>query len=144
MSQKIDEAILPHVRALETLLARRRAAGGRLLDHDAWDRWGRAHASAEDVAARDADLAAASTEHAAASRELEALVAALRTEAPGAITAWADTHATYLARFAETTADATARHVAETERAAWAEVARGQRAFVDENVFYVPGMPPLE
>ncbi len=68
--------------------------------------------------------------------------AATRAEAPAEITAWADAHDAYLAAFlddcvARGEPDGTAASVATRERAEWAEVRAGARAFVDENLYYV-------
>jgi hypothetical protein len=130
------------VRELETLLARIRNAGMVQLNHDMWDQRGSEHASAEQRAAMEADLASATRAQAAAKTELEALVAATRAEAPAEIAAWADAHAAYLAAFLEDLVargepDGTAASVATRERAEWAEVRAGARVFVDENLFYV-------
>jgi hypothetical protein len=130
------------VRALETLLARIRNAGMVQLNYDMWDQRGAEHASAEQRAAMEADLAGATREQVAATTELEALVAATRAEAPAEIAAWADAHDAYLAAFLEDRvargeSDGTAASVATRERAEWAEVRAGARVFVDENLFYV-------
>lgn len=130
------------VRELETLLARIRNAGMIQLDFDMWDRWGSAHASPEERARRDADLANASQDQAAAKAALEALVVATRVDAPDEIAAWADAHVEYLTAFLADRAergeaDSTAAFVATEERDAWAEVRAGTRLFVDENVYYV-------
>jgi hypothetical protein len=133
------------VRALETLLARKRRSGNVLLNIDMWDRWGSAHASAEERARYGAEADAAHRERSEAVQGLDALVARLRVEAPDAIVAWADAHDAFLAAFVAGLPDggapgstaSTARFVAEQERAAWAEVRRGERAWVDENVYYV-------
>lgn len=126
-----------HVRALETLLARIRRSGGVLLNVDMWERWGAGHASDDERARVAADAEAAAQDRREAARGLDALVARLRVEAPDAVAAWADAHDALLAAFLEGCADSTGRFVAEQERAAWAEVRRGERAWVEENVFYV-------
>jgi hypothetical protein len=110
------------VRELEMLLARIRNAGMVQLNYEMWDQRGSEHASPEQRATMEADLAGATRERAAAKTELEALVAATRAEAPAEIAAWANAH------------DAS---VATRERAEWAEVRTGARVFVDENLFYV-------
>jgi hypothetical protein len=130
------------VRELETLLAKIRNAGSIQLNYDTWDRWGSAHASPEQRASMEADVATASRDQAAAKVALEALVAATRVEAPAEIAAWADAHVEYLTGFLAERAergepDGTAAFVAAQERSAWAEVRAGTRAFVDENVYYV-------
>jgi len=130
------------VRDLERLLAKIRNAGNVQLNYDMWDSHGREHASAEQCATMEAELANASHERNAAKAALEALVATTRAEAPAEIAAWADAHDAYLAAFladcaAKGEADGTAASVATGERAAWAEVRAGKRAFVDEDLFYV-------
>lgn len=133
-----------HVRQLERLLAQLRADGAGLLEQDAWDRWGSHHASDAERAER-AERERALVEHRATTqRELEALVAKLRETAPAAIAAWADAHDTLLADFLARTgavdpdsSAATAVFVANQEREGWRAVARGERAFVDENTFFV-------
>jgi cytidylate kinase len=122
------------VRELETLLARIRHAGMVQLNYDMWEQHGAAHASAEQRATMEADLAEASRARAAAIAALEALVAATRADE---LAAWADAHDAYLAAFLDDGPDETAADVARRERAAWAEVRAGTRAFVDENLFYV-------
>jgi hypothetical protein len=138
------EMIAPteRVRELEMLLARIRNAGMVQLNYDMWDQRGSEHASPEQRAAMEADLAGATRERVAANTELEALVAATRAEAPAEIAAWADAHDAYLAAFLEDRIargepDGTAASVATRERAEWAEVRAGARVFVDENLFYV-------
>lgn len=115
-----------------------------LLDFDMWDRWGSRHASDEEKASYAARADAARSERTSAAQELDELVARLRVEAPEAIVAWADAHDAFLAAFVERCAAAapgshasTGRFVAEQERAAWAEVRSGARAWVEENVYYV-------
>jgi hypothetical protein len=130
------------MRELETLLAQLRNAGMVQLSYDMWDHWGSAHASPEQRATMEADLAAASQARTAANTVLEALVAATRADAPAEIAAWADAHDAYLAAFlddcvARGESDGTAASVATRERAAWAEVRAGTRAVVDEDLYYV-------
>jgi len=130
------------VRDLEKLLAKIRNAGNIQLNYDMWDAHGRAHASAEQCATMEADLANASRERSAAKAALEALVARTRAEAPAEIAAWADAHDAYLAAFvddcvARGESGDTAASVAIRERAEWAEVRAGTRELVDENLFYV-------
>jgi hypothetical protein len=135
--------IQDHVRELETLLARKRRSGSVLLNIDMWDRWGSAQASDEERARYAAEADAALRERSAAVQGLDSLVARLRVEAPDAIVAWADAHDAFLAAFIEGCPDApgshasTARFVAAQERVAWAEVRRGERAWVDENVYFI-------
>lgn len=130
------------VRELETLLAKIRHAGMIQLNYDMWERWGSAHASPEQRATMNADFADALRGQTAAKTALGALVAATRAEAPAEIAAWADAHDAYLAAFlddcvARGEPDGTAASVATRERAEWAEVRAGARAFVDENLYYV-------
>lgn len=129
------------LRELEAWLARIRNAGMVQLNYDMWDRYGSAHATPEERASWDADFAAASNVRTAARTALEALVAAMRAEAPAEITAWADAHDAYLAAFLgeceANEAERTAIFVATNERAEWADVRAGTRAFVNENVYFV-------
>jgi len=130
------------VRELERLLAKIRRAGMVQLNYDMWERWGAQHASPEERATRDADLAEASRERLAAKTGLEALVAVTRHEAPAEIAAWAGAHEAYLAAFLDDCvsrgeSSGTASLVATREHAEWAEVRSGERAFVDENLHYV-------
>jgi hypothetical protein len=129
-------------RELDTLLGKIREAANVMLNIDMWDRWGSSTASDAERADKAADLATATRDQDAAKSALEALVTRTRAEAPHEIEAWADAHDAYLAAFVTdcTTkgeADGTAAFVAAQERAAWAEVRAGTRAFVDENAFYV-------
>ncbi len=129
------------IRELETLLARIRNAGQGLLDMDMWDRWGSAHASAEERARRETDAANASSRKQAAQAELTALVTHLRAVEPAEIVAWADAHETFLVAFiagcGQASDKATERFVAEGERTAWAAVRAGTLSFVEENFYYV-------
>ena len=130
------------MRDLERLLAKIRNAGNVQLNYDMWDSHGREHASAEQCATMEAELANASHERNAAKAALEALVATTRAEAPAEIAAWADAHDTYLAAFvddcvARGESGGAAASVAIRERAEWAEVRAGTRELVDENLFYV-------
>jgi hypothetical protein len=130
------------VRALEQLLARIRIAGNIQLNYDMWDSHGREHASAEQRATMEADLANASQERSAAKTALEALVATTRAEASADIAAWVDAHDAYLAAFLDDCAalgesGGTAASVAMRERAEWAEVRAGTRELVDEDLYYV-------
>lgn len=130
------------MRELEQLLAKIRNAGMIQLNYDMWDRWGSAHASPEQRATMDAEVAEASQQQSAAKTALLALVAATRAEAPAEIAAWVGAHDAYLAAFlddciARGESDSTAASVATRERAGWGEVRAGTRAFVDENLYYV-------
>jgi hypothetical protein len=130
------------MRELETLLAKIRSAGMVQLNYDMWDQHGSASASPEQRATMDAELADASREQIAAKAALEALVATTRAEAPAEIAAWADAHDAYLAGFLEDCvargeSDGTGASIATRERAEWAEVRAGGRAFVDEALCYV-------
>ena len=133
----------PDVQALELLLARKRDARAVLFEHDMWDRYGSQHASSEEIAERKARADTAEREHAAMISKLEALVENLRVTNPAAIAAWAAAHDRLLVAVLAIPTDDTARFVATAERTAWAEVARGERAFVDENVFYIKLDPAL-
>ena len=130
------------MRDLERLLAQIRNAGNIQLNYDMWDGHGREHASPEQCASMEAELANAVHERDVAKAALETLVATTRAETPAVIAAWSDAHDAYLAAFLDDCAargesDGTAASVAIRERAEWAEVRAGTRAFVDENLFYV-------
>jgi hypothetical protein len=129
------------VRALETLLAKKRRAGVELLSFDGWDRWGRQHATPEVCARMEEDASRAQAERAAATHELTLLVERLRREAPGVIAEWADAHDRFLSELIASwrgdESRSTAVFVAEGERAEWAAVERGEKPFVEENVYYV-------
>lgn len=132
------------VAELETLLAKIRHANASLLDIDMWDRWGRQHSSAQEIAEREAHGDRCAAERTALRERLTALVAKLRAEQPEAVAAWADAHDAFLAAFVEESTrpdspsrDSTALFVAKQEREGWAAVKRGELAFVDENCFYI-------
>jgi dGTP triphosphohydrolase len=134
------------MRELERLLAKIRNAGMVQLNYDMWEHWGAAHASPEYRATMKAGLAEASRDRDAAKTALETLVQTTRAEAPAEIVAWADAHDAYLAAFLEDCVtkgepDSTAADLATRERAAWAEVRGGERAFVEENLHYVTDDP---
>lgn len=135
-------AVSDQVRQLETHLAELRVAGAFLLDQDTWERFGRAHASDQEIAERthrerhmierrDASIAA-----------LDALVPTLRETDPQAIIAWAEAHLALLDHFIATTTtqaapDAVAVGVAKQERAGWDAVKRGEQPYVDGNSFFI-------
>jgi hypothetical protein len=121
--------------ALERLLARKRQAGRELLDMDAYERWGAQHDSDEGRAQRAADAARSQTEYSLAVTELTALVERSRREA---IDRWAELHRQLLQQIIDAPgADSTAVFVAKEEQEGWQAVQRGEKAFVDENVFYI-------
>jgi hypothetical protein len=129
-------------RELEKLLATIRRAGMVELNYDMWERWGSQHATPDERATMNADLRQASAERSAAKSALEAFAKVTRAEAPSEMAAWAEAHEAYLAAFLEDCAargesSSTAAEVAIRERAEWAEVRAGTRAFVDENLHYV-------
>jgi hypothetical protein len=130
-----------HVRALESILARKRRAGVDLLSFDGWDRWGRQSASPEQQTEMEAEATRATGERTRAVEELTALVDRLRRDAPDAIAEWADAHERFLREFIDARrgdeSQSTAVFVAEGEIAEWAAVKRGDKPFVEENVFYV-------
>ena len=135
---------MDNLRALETLLAQKRRLGVELLSFDGYDRWGAQHDTPEHRAEMEADAARIGNEHAAVVDELGALVARLRTEDPGAIARWADLHGELLRAFVTTCAGAEAAShestgvmVANEEIEGWAAVKRGDKPFVEENVYYV-------
>ena len=135
---------MQNLRALETLLARKRRLGSELLSFDGYDRWGAQHDTPENRAKMEADAARSGTEHAAVVAELGALVARLRSEDPAAIERWADLHCELLRAFVATCAGAAASSheaigamVANEEIEGWAAVKRGEKPFVEENLYYV-------
>lgn len=125
------------VRDLERLLATIAQACAVQLEYEGWEAHGKAFSSPEYAATMERDFAASVQSHAAATATLAALVARTRVEQPDAIVAWATAHDRYLAAFLAETTDDTARFVATRERAEWAEVAAGARAYVTENGFFV-------
>ena len=132
------------LRALEAALLRKRRAGEILLDADGYDRWGAANDTPENRARMEAQAAAAEVERRAAVADLESRVEELRRDAPDVVARWADLHDEYLRRFIESLGtppessfESTAKYVASEERDAWRAVKRGEKAFVDENVYYV-------
>ncbi|MBA2538095.1 MAG: hypothetical protein H0V17_00545 [Deltaproteobacteria bacterium] len=130
--------VAEQVRALETLLARIRVRNAGLLDFDMWDRWGRQHASDQEIAERSENAQLATADRATATRELEALVTKLRVEQPGAVAAWADAHVAFLAAFrAKAYDNLTEIFVADQEQQAWEQVKQGEKLFVEENGFYI-------
>lgn len=137
-------ATLDDVRALESLLARKRRLGRELLSFDGYDRWGAQHDTPEHRAEMEADAARAQREHGEAVAQLGALVARLRETNPGAIERWAELHCELLRAFAASCAGAdesshasTGAFVAREEIDGWEAVKRGEKTFVDENVYYV-------
>lgn len=133
-------------RELETLLAKIRNARMGQLNYDMWDQHGAEFATPEQRAAMEADLVEATREQAEAKTALGALVEATRAESPAEIAAWADAHDAYLAGFlddcaAQGKSDSTGAFVATRERAQWAEVRAGARAFVDEDLAHVTENP---
>jgi len=129
-------------RELETLLAKIRNAGMVQLNYDMWEQHGAAHASPEQRATMEADLADASRAQIAAKAALETLVARTRAESPAGLAAWADAHDAYLAALladcaARGESDSIGASIATRERAEWAEVRAGTRAFVNEALAYV-------
>ncbi len=126
------------VRELETLLAKIADAKNMQVNYDMWQSHGAEHASDDYRAEMERDFAQSSIDMRAARTALDTLVAATRTEAPGELAAWVDAHDAYLAAFlADGEADGTGADVATKERAQWAEVRAGTRAYVDGNGFYV-------
>lgn len=133
MTERVPDAACE----LERRLLRRRAIDRELLTLDAFSRWGpRDEAKQADARAEGARLA---DEERAIDAELEARVKQLRTEDPAAVEAWASAHQRLLDHFLEglTEAQRTERSVAEKERAAWGRVARGKKALVDQNTYFV-------
>jgi hypothetical protein len=133
----VSPNVQSHVAELETQLARIRQRNSSLLDIDMWDRWGRRHASDQEIAERAANEKQCTADRAEAIETLLALVARLRGDHPDAIAAWADAHQELLGAFIAEARDSTAVYVATQEREGWAAVKRGDKPFVDENTFYV-------
>ncbi len=129
------------IRELETLLAATREADSTLLSMDGYERWGAQHDTEEGRERMMREAQAASEARSTAIASLEALVARLRIEDPEAIARWADLHDVLLREFIEACGTdegkSTSVFVAKEERDGWAAVKRGERAFVDENTFYV-------
>jgi hypothetical protein len=124
--------------ALERLLARKRQAGRELLDMDAYERWGAQHDTDEGRAQRAADAARSQTEYSVAVAELTALVERLRREQSATIDRWVELHRQLLQQIIDAPgADSTAVFVAKEEEEGWQAVQRGEKPFVDENVFYI-------
>lgn len=132
-----------NVRKLETLIAQLREANVFLFDNDTWDRWGRPHASDQEIDERMARERVMIDQRARCLAELQALVAALRTTAPASVAAWADAHDELLAAFIaenEKTPNGhtlTAIDVAKQERVGWQAVKRGEQALVDSNHYFI-------
>jgi hypothetical protein len=146
----VPEPSRDHVRTLESYMAVLRRCGNMSLNYDMWDRWGSVHASPEQRAEMERGFGAAIAERVEAVNALTALVAKLRAEAPESVAAWCDAHVAHLSSFIEECAKKpddshaqTGKFTAEGELAGWAEVRRGERAYVDENFYYVSRDPEL-
>lgn len=128
------------VRQLEQLLGKLREANAFLLDQDSWDRWGRQHASDQEIDERMARERMMIDQRDDSIRELTALSAASSRET---LAAWADAHDRLLERFIadyatrDPSPHAVAVGVATTEREQWQAVKRGELPFVDGNVFFI-------
>lgn len=127
-------SVSDQVRRLEAILAKLREANAFLLDQDMWDRWGRQHASDQEIDERATRERLLIDQRVAALRDLTALVGA---SSPETISQWAEAHDRLLAKFIESSADSTALHVAREEREGWQAVKRGEQPFVEGNTFYV-------
>jgi hypothetical protein len=143
-SEKLEAMAVPdQVRQLETQLAQLRLACAFLLDQDTWDRFGRAHASDQEISERMLREREMIERKAASIAALTALVPRLRETDPGAIAAWADAHDALLARFIETELThggpvaSVGIGVAERERLAWQAVKRGEQPYVEGNTFFI-------
>lgn len=131
-----------HVRQLETHLAELRVAWAFLLDQDTWERFGRTHASEQEIderMAREREMIALKDASIAA---LTALVPKLRDTDPQAILTWADAHEALLAKFiagelVHQPIGSVAVGVAEKERLEWQAVKRGEQLYVDGNAFFI-------
>jgi hypothetical protein len=140
--------LTPRTRELERLLGRIRHARMAEAHHDQWEHGGSSSASSEQRAAMESELAAAVRTRTEATAALTALVAQTRASAPTEIEAWVAAHLAYLDAFLRECAvrgdhyDAYAS-IAKRERAEWADVRAGTRAFVDETYLdpsLVPGL----
>ncbi len=136
--------VKPSVTALERLLHQRRQCANAMLNLDMMDRW----AGGEAAAKASRDYGPVAEEHRALTAAIEERVAELRSADPAAVEQWVDAHVRLLDRFIDSDLSSysmadTARYVAREEREAWREVAAGERAFVDQNIYYVRRDPVL-
>jgi ribosomal protein S18 acetylase RimI-like enzyme len=131
-----EKNLKPDLSDLERRLFVLRGALEILLDFDMYDRYGAQHDSEEGRAEHAAVATRASHDHERVTRELSDLVARIRLEDTTKIARWAELHVAYL-RSLPFVADSTEAFVRDEECAAWSAVARGEQAFVKENVFYV-------
>jgi hypothetical protein len=131
------------MRELERLHAQIRNAELVAVNIDMWEHGGKASASPEQCAAKDAELAEAMQQNQAARTALEELVARTRAEAPSELAGWALAHHAYLSMFIDDCAargelDSAAATTAMRQRAQWMEVRAGTRAIVDVDVAHIP------
>jgi hypothetical protein len=131
------------MRELERLHAQIRNAELVAVDIDMWEHGGKASATPEQCAAREAELAEAMQQKETARAALEALVARMRVEAPSELAGWALAHHAYLSMFIDDCAargelDSAAAATAMRQRAHWMEFRAGTRAVVDVDVQHLP------
>jgi ribosomal protein S18 acetylase RimI-like enzyme len=131
-----EKNLKPDLRDLERLVFALRDTLGILLNYDMYDRYGAQHDSDEGRAEHAAVATRAQRDHERLTRELSDLVARIRCDDAAKIVQWAELHVTYL-RELPFDASSTEASVRDEECAAWSAVARGESAFVKENVFYV-------
>jgi hypothetical protein len=122
------------LRQLEACLLRKRRIGEKLFDMDAYEHWGASRDTPEGrekMHAEDTRLLAA---HEQVVSELTALAERVRKDEPAVFARWTELHIAYLRGVEGKDA---AELVAKEERDAWAAVARGEKPFVEENVYYI-------
>ncbi len=118
-----------------------RNTASELLNMDMYDRWG--HGSDPAMNRKMERAGAIRTAHTNAKTELPKLVNRYRANEPEAVEYWARAHIQLLQFFLEKVTDATARHVADQELAAWQALLSGRQDIVEENVYYVGPDPEL-
>jgi putative acetyltransferase len=132
-----EKRLVVGLRDLEDLLMEKRKLGEILFEADCYDRWGAARDTEEHRAAMEAKAARAEKDHARVVRELTSIAERIRREDPAEIARWANVHAAHLRTLVLD--DSTAAYVRDEECKAWDAVARGERVFVEENVYYLKG-----
>ena len=126
---------------LERLNQTIRDAAAELLNMDMYDRWG--HGSDPAMNKKMEQAGAVREAYSKAKTELPKLVNRFRKERPEAVDYWANAHLQLLQFFLQKVTDATARHVAKQELAAWQALLAGNQDMVEENVYYVGPDPEL-
>jgi len=123
----------PDVKALETLLGRKKELCSLAISLDGYHRWGNGG---------DPKFEAFATSELAESRAIEVrlqkLVARIQERSPEVIGIWARAHMTLLEDYlSRVDSDSTAAFVAKRELAEWRQVVAGKRAYVEENPAHV-------